>query len=252
MAGNTINTPVDLISLCLRTAGVIGIGQTADPEDVNDCFVILNTILSEWQVQRWLIQPLVDIPITSTASVSYTVGPGGAFDTGPGTTRPDRIDAAFATFTDGTDSVLLPFMSREGYDRIVDKTLAGAPESYFYDPSFGILGNLYLYPVPSSSYTLHINCKASLGQFTSITQQITFPLVYLNALQWNLSADIRPLYQLPEDPQLTQRAARSLQALINSTAQVPTVVAPKSGNRGGNYAQFPVLAEESALASGNK
>lgn len=250
MASSTITTPVDLISLCLRTAGVIGIGQTADPEDVSDCFIILNTILSEWQVQRWYIQPLIDLAVTSTAAVSYSVGPGGNFDTLPGSTRPDRIDAVFATFTDGTDQLLLPFMSREGYDRVVDKTLIGAPESYFYDPSFGAFGNLYLYPVPSSSYTIHVNCKASLGQFTGLTEQITLPAVYLNALQWNLSSDIRPLYQLPEDPQITQRAARSLQALINSTAQVPQVVTPRTGNRGGAYAQFPVAAELSAQASG--
>lgn len=232
----TLATPLDLISLALRTSGAIGVGQTPLSEDTTDAFDILNTILSEWQLNRWLASDLIEVSHVSTGAQSYTVGPTGTFVvTGQ---RPDKIDSAYATplqVPTIDDLFLWPFASREGYDRVAKKTATGIPVSYFYDAGLGTNGTIYFTPIPSSSYLLYINCKANLGQFTALNQTITLPKPYITALLWNLSAQLRPIYQLPDDPQITARAAASLQTLINSIAQVPTVTTPTPANRAGIF-----------------
>ena len=39
-------TARDFVTLALKEAGVLGVGQTPLPEDINDCFVLLNRMLS--------------------------------------------------------------------------------------------------------------------------------------------------------------------------------------------------------------
>lgn len=231
MAAGTISTPLDLINLSLKTAGVIGVGQTADAEDTNDAFNILNLILTEWQLNRWFVYDLLDVSHASTGAISYTVGPGGTFNFS--NQRPDKIDAVYAVDGSGNSWYVYPFMSREGYDRVINKTATGVPESFFYDP--GATGTVYFSPVPDNTYTLHVQAKASLGQFTSLTQSINLPQIYTTALFWNLAAQLRPLYQLPLDPKVEQRAVATLQALTNSIGQVPQAVQATPSNRAGIY-----------------
>lgn len=241
MANGQLNTPGDLIKFSLKYAGVIGVGQTASAEDTNDALVILNFILSEWQINRWLSYDLVEISNVATGSTSYQVGPGLTFNT-PGQ-RPDKLDAVFVTnanaTTSTTDTFCYPFMSREGYDRIPDKTTSGLPFSYFYDPAIGTHGNLYLYPVPDNNYVIKLNCKANLGQFTTLTQSIGLPQPYVVALMAVLSSRLRPLYGLPVDQQLEMAAAAAIQTLISSIAQVPQAVQPAPVTRSGIYSAMP-------------
>lgn len=231
-----LSTVGDLVTFALRVAGVNGIGQTPMAEDANDTLVVLNTILAEWQVNRWLVFDLVEAVATSTAAASYSVGVGGIFNLNFAGQRPDKIDAAFArVISTGIDVPLFPFMSREGYSRMPAKSAAGLPESYFYDPQAGLLGQVYFYPVPSVLYELHVQAKASLGQFAHLTDTLGLPLQYVTALIWNLAANMRPLYGLAEDPSVTARAQGSLQSIVQSVAQIPQAVQPQASRRGGIF-----------------
>ncbi len=231
-------TAGDVINSALRASGVVGVGQTALPVDISDALDLMNTLLSEWQINRWLVYPLVDVIKTSTAAVSYTVGPGGDFVFSD--QRPDKLDAAFARLiATGEDTPLFPFMSREGYDRFPDKSAVGTPLTFFYDPVLGTTGTIYFAPVPNSTWSLHLNAKASLGQLAATTTTIALPRPYVVALLWNLAAALRPYFQMPEDPQVTARAQSSLLMMVNSIAQVPQVVAPITTSRAGIFSSMP-------------
>ena len=84
-------TPVALIRLMLRDAGVSGVGQAPRAEDNNDVLTTLNMMLDEWATKRWLVYHLVDVSVPVTGAISYTIGAGGDFNT----TRPDQVQAAF-------------------------------------------------------------------------------------------------------------------------------------------------------------
>lgn len=229
-------TAGDLIAFALRAATVTGVGQTPTAEDASDALVVLNALLAEWQINRWLVYDLVDVAATATGAASYQVGAGLTYDfSWPTGQRPDRIDAAFARLiSTGIDTPLYPFMAREGYNRIAAKAAVGLPESYFYD-SGATVGTLYFYPVPSSIYSLHAQAKASLGQYSGLTAALAVPQQYINALIWNLAAALRPLYGLPDEPSTSQRAAMALQSIGGSGAQMAQGTQIKPSRRAGIF-----------------
>lgn len=237
-----MTTPNDVIKFALWNGGIVSISETIYADDTYNALDALNSILSEWQVNRWLSYDLQAYSLQSTGATSYTVGPGATIDTTPAD-RPDRVDAVVATLS-GTDVPLWPFMSREGYDRVAVKGSSGLPESYFYESSLPN-GNLFLYPVPSASYTLTLYAKAYLQKFTNLTTTIVLSDPHIAALRWNLAAELRSLYRLPPDPNVSMRAERTLQTLVNSIAQLPIAVTPMATNRQGNYSVMPPPAPAS-------
>ena len=72
-------TPSDLITQALKIANVIGVGQTPNATDTNDCFNQLNMMLAQWQRRRYMVYNLVTVSKVATGQVSYTIGTGGGF-----------------------------------------------------------------------------------------------------------------------------------------------------------------------------
>jgi hypothetical protein len=226
-------TPNDLILQALKAAGVIGVGQVASAEDMNDCLFQLNLMLGQWSRKRWLVYHLVDASVNSTGAQSYSVGTGGDFNIA----RPDKIEFAFfrqivPSQPSLIDYPLTIYYSRQDYDRIALKTLNSWPQVAFYDAAYP-LGSLYVWPVPSSAYSIHITVKETLTQFTSLNQTINLPPEYQGALFWNLSRNIRPLYQLPPDPTVIQNAKAALGTLRQANIQVPRALLPSEITRNG-------------------
>lgn len=85
-------TPLDIITMALKRARVLGVGQTVSAEDADTAFRELNVMMAQWAKERYLVYTLVQLAKMCTGAQSYTVGPGGDFDVA---LRPDIIDAAF-------------------------------------------------------------------------------------------------------------------------------------------------------------
>lgn len=225
-------TPLDIINFSLKASGVLGVGQSALAEDLNDSFTALNGLLAVWQRKRWLIWHLTDNYLTSTGAVSYSVGPGGDFDV----PRPDRLEAAFfRQFINSTpnqvDYPLEILESREDYNRIVLKTLPSLPRYIFYDADFP-LGYVYPWPVPQSGiYQIHITLKATLAQFATLNDSIALPPEYEEALWTNLTVRLAPIYQYQVRPEVLALAKSSLATIRGANAQVPRLLMPTFLNR---------------------
>lgn len=226
MAG-TIGTPLDLIHLALKTSGVVGIGQTPDAEDVNDCFVILNAMLAGWSRERWLVYHLVDTACMSTGALSYTVGTGGDFNIA----RTDQINSAYARLqpvqsNQPIDFYLSEIFSREDYSAIGLKEIETFPGQYFYDSGYP-MGSVFFYPHPKAGqFEFHIVTKSDIPTFATLTQTIVLPPEYIDPLIWNLSVRIRPLYQLPPDETIIGLAKNALAVIRSANTQIPTLATP--------------------------
>jgi hypothetical protein len=155
-------TARDFITLALREAGVLGIGQTANSEDINDCFILLNRMLAQWQKKRWLVPNLVDIYAPGNSLKSNRIGPDQYYNY----QRPDKIQAAyFKQLNSGSNNVsypLTPIWSYEDYSRIALKELNTWPSYYFYDAAFPY-GNVFIWPIPTSQYEIHLIVKGPIG-----------------------------------------------------------------------------------------
>jgi hypothetical protein len=225
----TISTAGDLISLALRTAGILGQGQTAAAEDMSDGLSLLNMMLAQWQRKRWLVWSLVDTAVISTGAASYNVGPGQPFNIA----RPDRIDAAFVrllgTSPNPVDYPLAMIGSREDYAAIALKSLSTFPAGVFYESSFPV-GVLHFWPIPpASQYELHITTKAQITSYAQ-TDALALPPEYIEAALYSLAVRLAINYGLPAsaDHAAAMRAALNTIRQANVQTGVMSTDLPRS------------------------
>lgn len=176
-----MSTAREIISLALKEAGVLGVGQTALEEDINDGFTYLTRMLAQWQKRRWLVPALQDISMPGNGEISNTIGTGGYWDI----QRPVDIKAGWFTQAGISQPVSFPLrkiFSYEDYVRIALKELATWPGAFFYDAQWP-KGNIFITPIPSSSYTIHLLVEKQLV-FTGISEgEITTPgTLYTNGV----------------------------------------------------------------------
>lgn len=231
-------TPRDIIQMALRDAGALGEGIIASSEEVNDAFIQLNWLLSQWQRKRWLIWGLQDFFVVSTGATSYTVGPGGDI---PMVARPDRLESAFVRQLTGNsqpslvDYPLEIIPSMENYSVIALKQLQSFPQYIFYDSAFP-LGSIFPWPVPQAGlYSTHIQIKTLLSQFAGIDQDIILPGEYMPAMEFNLAIRIIISHGLPQRPDLVALAKESLNVLRQANEQIANLRMPGELVRNGIY-----------------
>jgi hypothetical protein len=231
-----MTTVRDLITLALKDSGVVGVGQTANAEDMTDNLRRLNIMLAQWARKRWLVWNLTATSIVSTGAQSYTVGAGGDFNI----PRVDKLEDAYFRLLNpaGQNQLDYPLEiieARQDYDQIAMKSLVSWPSYCFYDSAFP-LGRVYFSPIPAAAlYQLFIVTKTVITALTSLSQELNMPPEYEGAVQYNLAARMRPAYQLPPDPAVTALATDSLNVLRTANAQVPRLQMPGGLGRTARY-----------------
>ena len=222
-----MTTSLTLITAALKDSGVLGVGQSASADDANDAFDKINRMLAQWTLRRWLVYHLTTIEVTSTGAASYTIGPTGDFVC----PRVDRIEGAFvrqvsAAAPNQPDTLLRIIEARESYNAIPVKGLVGMPSHVFLDSGYPT-GTLYFYPVPTTTvYAMHVSVKAVLTSLTSLSQTISMPPEYEEAIVYNLVLRLRSAYGMPPDPVVMALARASLNTIKNANAQIPTLRMP--------------------------
>ncbi|MES1989055.1 MAG: hypothetical protein V4440_13695 [Pseudomonadota bacterium] len=155
------DTARDFITLAFKEAGVLGVGQTLLAEDINDGLTYLRRMMSQWQKRRWLVPYLYDIAMPGNGLKSNKIGPGQYWNA----PRPDKIQSAYIiqNISGTTTPVSLPcrlIFSYEDYALIAVKDLNSLPYAVFYDGAYPY-GNVFFFPIPSSSYECHLIVKGS-------------------------------------------------------------------------------------------
>lgn len=230
-------TPNDIITLALKDAGIVGVGQTPLAEDSNQALTRLNWMLDQWARSRWLVWVLQTSSVASTGAESYTVGPAGSdLVIDP---RPDRIESAFARQTNvGPNAVDYPLQSidsRETYNLIAIKSLQSFPDSYFYQSDWP-QASIFFWPIPQADiFSLFISYKAVLSEFPDLTTPISLSPEYFSALHSNLTVILRDAYGLPPKPVLNARAQGTLNVIRKANVQIPRLQMPTSLKRPGIY-----------------
>lgn len=218
-------TPRDIVNLALKTANVVGVGQSSLPEDINDCFNMLNMMIAQWQRRRYMVYNLKTVSLTATGATSYTIGLGQQFNT----ERPAKIEAAFIRMQGGSnlpvDYPLQVLRAKEDFDRISIKTLNAFPQYVFYDSTFPV-GNVFVWPVPNNQYQIFLTVMTQLQAFQNLSEVIVMPNEYLDAMQWNLADRITAMYGLPQNPQITNYAKASMLAIKEVNSQIPLLHMP--------------------------
>lgn len=242
------NTTIgDICSQALRECGAVGVGQTPLADDVTDAWARLQWMLMQWERKRWLVYHLVDLSLISTGARSYTLGPGGEFDTGPNSARQPKVSSAFVRQQflspgNAVDYQLEILQSREDYNWITIKGLVAGPgEAVFVDSDWP-LANVYIWPIPQASiYEIHLTVYSQLQfQYANLAQKFEFPFEYYAAMLYNLAVRLRPKYRLgtyPGDP-LPGMARDSLSVMRLPGTQITKLRMPSTLRRRGLYNIF--------------
>jgi len=161
-------TARDIITLAMKEAGVLGVGQNLLSEDINDGFTLLQRMLAQWQKRRWLVPALIDIHALGNGLKSNKIGPGQYYNS----PRPNAIKAGYMIqLNTGSNPVSLPLgpiFSYEDYAKLALKNLSSLPEGFFYDGAFPY-GNVFIWPVPSSIYEIHLLVQCAIGFDTAVS-----------------------------------------------------------------------------------
>jgi hypothetical protein len=236
----------------LRDAGVLGVGQTARAEDINEGLMRLNNMIGQWAATRFLVFHLMDVWCQSTGAPTYFVGPGGDIDMPQ---RPNRLEGAFfrqgapaggtpheftldSSITDGTDTLAPSFggvntidfplellESREEYNAISLKGITVFPSCAYYDPAMPF-GRFYVWGLPPSQYELHILVRAPLQTFANLSDSVLLPPEYMEAIHYNLVGRLQLAYGLQVNPGVVSLARSALQTIRAANAQIPVMRMP--------------------------
>ena len=228
-------TARDFVELALKECGILGVGQTALSEDINDGFTLLTRMIAQWQSRRWLVPNLIDISMPGNSAISNTIGNGGYYNT----PRPDKIQAGYMVqLNTGSTPVslpLFPIFSYEDYVRIAIKDLNTLPDHFFYDGAYP-LGNVFIWPIPNSTYQIHLILKNLIGFSTGVAA---------GAITSQGAAYTDGIYVgVP----LTGGAGAGATADITVTAGKVAIVT--LGNPGNDYAVNNVLSADPATIGG--
>jgi hypothetical protein len=207
-----------LIAQALKDIGALGVGETPTADEQSDSFDLLKQMLGLWQIDGLMIYASSEIVFAATGAQTYTIGPGGDVDT----TRPTEIVSAFWR-DGGIDYPVEVLTSKEDYDRICMKTLGSIPEAIYFDPTYP-LGSLYVYPQPSTG-ELHLNVRAPLPEYASVTEDLNVPKEYELAIRYSLCELLAPAFERPLRPDLAALAKRARKLIKRNNVRIPELSA---------------------------
>jgi hypothetical protein len=223
-----------LLEAALKKIGVLAPRETANNDELSDCLVVLQSMLRSWAARRLIVYASTeDTKVLTGGTASYSWGTGGSI----ATTRPNQLLNAF--IRESSYDYPVDLISEFQYHEITNKATQGRPSKLWYKPSYP-LGYIYLYPTPDSGYTLYVNSLKQFTQtssFNAITDTLSFPLEYEEAILYGLVERIAPEYGKTLPAEVIGIAMASYDTLINinSSNQVEPVSLSFPVGRHGNY-----------------
>lgn len=234
----------DVISLAMRTSGILGVGQTPLPQDLTDAQNMLTLMLQQWRQKRWLVFRLDNVlfPV-NWGQQQYTIGPSGASPAPEvvttGNFRPANIQSCYLrqNVGSGPNSYPIDFPmrilpSRQSYDQLSLKFLQSWPSAIYYDPTIPN-GTLYIWPVPVQElFSLYIAYQQAIDMAAEDTGAVDFdslvPAETQLAIMYNLALALAVNYQLPPNQQLEGAAKTALNVLRQTNFALRTLEMPSA------------------------
>lgn len=201
-------TARDLITKSLKLIGVLSGNEAPSANEASDALSSLNDMLDLWSTQSLLIYAKTQEVFPLVASQqSYTMGPGGNFNT----TRPQRIEEASLRIN-GTTTNDLPveIITQAQWANITVKSVTSSIPTKLFEQNTYPLDTIYLWPVPSDlSKSLVLWSWKPLTNFATLDTVVNLPPGYNKTLKYNLGVELAPEYGKQVDPVIIAQAVGS-------------------------------------------
>jgi len=188
MTAPTNNTPISIIQDAYFDAGLIGVGQNVNSEQVVLGMRKLTDLINLWQTQGLKLWLNVDTSITLVSGTStYTLGLAGTVVM----TKPLRVIDAYYADSNGIHRPLQP-LAWADYVRLSTLTQEGQINSYFVDKQQSVL-SVFFWLTPddtAATGTGHLVLQTQVTNFISLTETMNFPIEWRIALRWGLADEL--------------------------------------------------------------
>jgi hypothetical protein len=175
----------------------------------------LNNMLSSWSAEKILTHVNVRESFTLTSGTAeYTWGSGGDISTA----RPIALQDVFLRDSSGNDYPV-EIITEDAYNDRSLKTTSGRVDRIYYATEY-TLGKIFTYPTSNSSTdALHFSTWKALSEISAITDTVSLPNEYKEALVYNLAMRLAPLdgYTMGREDALV--AERSLERIRSANSK---------------------------------
>jgi len=190
-------------------------------------------MLASWSTKQILIPASTENNFALVAGTStYTMGTAGTAST----VRAKKILNAFVRDSGNYDHPVR-IISENEYNAITDKTTRGRPYLLFYDPKYAV-GVINLYYTPNAVETMYIESLQLMQDLDAVTDTITLPDDYEEAIIYNLAIRLAPEHEVPTPVEVAALASASLESLVvmNASSQTgPVALDPGIAGGGRSY-----------------
>lgn len=185
---------LDLCTAALKKARIVGMGDTAEAEEIADAMSELNMMLKDWQTETGNVWTLTGGSLTLTTANNYTLSP----------VRPLSIHNA--RFKKSGIETPLTAITRREYDELPNKATTGQPVLYYYDRQKEA-AKLYIWPALSvaDGETIEYTYTRELEDIASTSDVVDLPGEMWSCAVYNLAARLAETYGLNR-PDVQQRA----------------------------------------------
>jgi hypothetical protein len=225
------NTALDILKRAMRLAGVYSIGEEPSADETASGLMALNGMIGTWANEALMIYAHTRETIPLVAGTNfYTLGETGTVVT----TRPIEIlDSAYIVYQD--ISYPCPRMTVDQFNSIPFKMqTAEFPWAFYYQDLFPD-GRLRVYPTPTNASIFFMTSKKQLAGFSSLTDAVSLPPGYFDALCFNMATYWCPEFDGASIPPQVMQQAINTKRLIKRTntkplvMNLPAAVLPQNG-----------------------
>lgn len=180
----------NLVDGALRICGSLASGASPTSQESTDYLQVLNEMLAGWSAKLGPVFSETIESLTWTGGqASRTIGSSGNFNTA----RPQQVLAAYYRDSSNVDNDI-KLITHQEYQRFEDKTRAQDIPLYLaYQPTNASnQGTLFVWPVPASDWTFRLLSLKTLGSVSALSDTVTLPPGYEEAIRWNLAISLAP------------------------------------------------------------
>lgn len=219
----------DLIQRAFRRGRIIGKDEVLSADDAADALLDLNDLLDEWWLDKLLVFRINSEAFNLVAGTqSYTMGPGGVFNT----VRPVKVvPGTRYTIATGIERQLVVLTSRKQWDEIPAKTVQGPPQLVFADMNMPTI-TLYFYPTPDQAYPVAIDSWGRLQNLAALNTAVSLPPGYARLIVNGLAIEKCGEYGLEPPARIVRAFAQTKNLLSIVNYEMPVLGLPSAlGNR---------------------
>lgn len=216
----TSSTAQDIIKDALYEINALAAGEEIGSDDAAFCMRKLNRLFDTFNAREAVI---FNVNFTNyqlqTNHQPHTIGPGGDFDTDP-KPRPVKIVAANLILQPGVPAVNIPITIRDDAwwaNNRVQGLASTYPTDLYYSPDWP-LGACNFWPVPQTAYQVQLETWNEFTQVTALTDVISYPQGYWDAIVYTLALTLCPAFEKPANPILVAAQMKAMAAIIGNNS----------------------------------